>query len=220
MLSFRVWCIVHTSHVFAVNCCYCYVFPALVSFSVKWEELALCVAVGRFSGRLYTNSVPTLRRTVLCLVGQVCLTLCDPMDCSPPGSSVHWILQARILEWVPMPSSRGSSQPRDWNQVSCIASGFFTIWAIISCNCCGERQWAGQNRNYKDNPLSFQGQQLVMQIKQVTTKPIAKPYGKRTIRGAWRSDAPPEMEPVFLYSSFRSPVQHHPSWEAPQAPPN
>ena len=53
-----------------------------------------------------------------------------------------------------------------------------------------------------------------------TGKPIAKPYGKRTIRGAWRSDAPPEMEPVFLYSSFRSPVQHHPSWEAPQAPPN
>ena len=41
------------------------------------------------------------------------LTLCDPMDCSPPGSSVHGILQARILEWVSMPSSRGSSWPRD-----------------------------------------------------------------------------------------------------------
>ena len=41
------------------------------------------------------------------------LTLCDPMDCSPPGSSVHGILQARILEWVAMPSSRGSCQPRD-----------------------------------------------------------------------------------------------------------
>ena len=44
---------------------------------------------------------------------QSCLTLCDPMDCSPPGSSVHGILQARILEWVAMPSSRGSSKPRD-----------------------------------------------------------------------------------------------------------
>ena len=44
---------------------------------------------------------------------QSCLTLCDPMDCSPPGSSVHGILQARILEWVAMPSSRGTSQPRD-----------------------------------------------------------------------------------------------------------
>ena len=41
------------------------------------------------------------------------LTMCDPMDCSPPGSSVHGILQERILEWVAMPSSRESSQPRD-----------------------------------------------------------------------------------------------------------
>ena len=44
---------------------------------------------------------------------QSCPTLCDPMDCSPPDSSVHGLLQARILEWVVMPSSRGSSQPRD-----------------------------------------------------------------------------------------------------------
>ena len=44
---------------------------------------------------------------------QSCLTLCNPLDCSPPGSSVHGILQARILEWVAMPFSRGSSQPKD-----------------------------------------------------------------------------------------------------------
>ena len=50
------------------------------------------------------------------------------MDCSPPGSSLHGILQARILEWVAMPSSRGSSQPRDQTQVSVIAGRFFTIW--------------------------------------------------------------------------------------------
>ena len=55
----------------------------------------------------------------LCSVTQLCLTLCDPMDCSPQGSSVHGILQARILEWVAMPSSRGSSLPRDRTQVSC-----------------------------------------------------------------------------------------------------
>ena len=42
---------------------------------------------------------------------QLCLTLCDPMDCSPPGSSVHGILQSRILEWVAIPFSRGSSRP-------------------------------------------------------------------------------------------------------------
>ena len=52
---------------------------------------------------------------------QSCPTLCDPMDCSPPGSSVHGILQARILEWVAMPSSRGSSQPRDWTGISYVS---------------------------------------------------------------------------------------------------
>ena len=51
---------------------------------------------------------------------QSCLTLCDPTDHSPPGSSVHEILQARILEWVAMPSSRGSSGPKDWTWVSCL----------------------------------------------------------------------------------------------------
>ena len=52
---------------------------------------------------------------------QSCPTLCDPMDCNPPGSSVHGILHARILEWVAKPSSRGSSQPRDHiSSVSCI----------------------------------------------------------------------------------------------------
>ena len=49
---------------------------------------------------------------------QSCLTLCNPIDCSPPGSSVHGILQARTLEWVAMPSSRGSSWPRDWICIS------------------------------------------------------------------------------------------------------
>ena len=54
---------------------------------------------------------------------------CDPMDCNPPGSSVHGILQAEILEWVVTPFPRESSKPRDRTQVSCIAGGFFTAWA-------------------------------------------------------------------------------------------
>ena len=58
---------------------------------------------------------------------QLCLTLCDPMDCSLPGSSVHRIFQAKIPEWVAMPSSRKSSQPRDQTWVSCIAGRFFTV---------------------------------------------------------------------------------------------
>ena len=64
-----------------------------------------------------------------CLVAQSCPTLCDSMDCSLPVSSAHGIFQARIREWVAIPFSRGSSQPRDWTQVSCIVGRFFTIWA-------------------------------------------------------------------------------------------
>ena len=58
-----------------------------------------------------------------------CPTLCNHMDCSQPGCSVHGISQARILEWVAMPSSRGSSQPRDWTQVFRITGRFLTFWA-------------------------------------------------------------------------------------------
>ena len=57
----------------------------------------------------------------------VCLTLCNPMDYSLPGSSVHGVLQARILEWLAVPFSKGSSQPRDQTLVSCTAGRFFTI---------------------------------------------------------------------------------------------
>ena len=59
-----------------------------------------------------------LQLQVKVLIAQLCPTLCDPMDCSPPDSSVHGILQARILEWVAIPFSRCSSQPRDRTQVS------------------------------------------------------------------------------------------------------
>ena len=52
------------------------------------------------------------------------------MDCNPPASSFHGIFQARILEWVAIPFSRGSSQPRNQTQVSCITSRFFNVWAI------------------------------------------------------------------------------------------
>ena len=58
-------------------------------------------------------------------VVQLCPTLCDPVNYTVPG-----ILQARVLEWVAFPFSRESSQPRDQTQVSCIAGGFFTNWAI------------------------------------------------------------------------------------------
>ena len=62
-------------------------------------------------------------------VAQSCPTLCGPMD-----YTVHGILQARILEWVAFPFSRGSPQPRDWTQVSHIVGGFFTSWAAREAN--------------------------------------------------------------------------------------
>ena len=65
------------------------------------------------------------------LVAQLCLNCCNPMDCSPPGSSAHGILQARILEWVTIPSCRGSSRPRDqtWvSYISCIGRQVLYHW--------------------------------------------------------------------------------------------
>ena len=70
-----------------------------------------------------------LWKIVKVFVAQSCPTLCNPMDCNPPGSSVHGILQARILEWVAIPFSRGFSWPRDQTPVSSIAGRFVTIWA-------------------------------------------------------------------------------------------
>ena len=63
------------------------------------------------------------------LVAPSCPTLCDPLGCSPPGSSVHGILQAWILKWVAIYFSSGSSRPKDRAWISCIVDRFFTIWA-------------------------------------------------------------------------------------------
>ena len=60
-------------------------------------------------------------------VAQSCLTLCNPVDCSPPGFSTHGINQARTLEWVAISFSRGSSRPRDLTQVSCITGRCFNL---------------------------------------------------------------------------------------------
>ena len=62
---------------------------------------------------------------------QSCPTLCNPMDCSPPGSSVHELFQARILEWVAISYSRGSSQPRDWICIPCVSG--IGRWILYHC---------------------------------------------------------------------------------------
>ena len=79
------------------------------------------------------GSAPFLLASGVCVLSCFsCVRLCNPMDCSPSAASVHGILQARILEWVAMPASRGSSWPRDWTRVSqspASAGGLFTTSA-------------------------------------------------------------------------------------------
>ena len=76
---------------------------------------------------------------VCVLITQSCQTPCDHLDGRPPGSSVHGILQARILEWAAFPISRGFSRPRDWTQVSPIAGIFFTSWTTREA----QEYWSG-----------------------------------------------------------------------------
>ena len=76
---------------------------------------------------MYTVTQVSQKRSLVVCQSLGHVWLWDPVDCSPPGSSVRGILQARMLEWVAMPF-RASTRPRDWVQVSCIACRFFTVW--------------------------------------------------------------------------------------------
>ena len=96
---------------------------------VKYSESHPCEVMTYFLRRKSLSDPCPTAVEVKVLVAQSCPTLWDPRDCSPRGSSVHGILQARILEQVAIPFSRGSSQPRDWTWISCIAGRFLTIWA-------------------------------------------------------------------------------------------
>ena len=81
------------------------------------------------------------------------------MDCSPPGSSVHGIFQARVLEWVAISFSRGSSQPRDWTQVCHIAGRRFTVWATREANMTGVLK-GDESETHKGNAVSWWRQRL------------------------------------------------------------
>ena len=122
--------------------------PEFAQFHVHWvsdaiqpshplgtvDSLEKALMVGKIKGKRGRRQQRMRWLESLCLVTQLCPALCDPMYCSLPGYSVHGISQARILEWVTMPSSRRSSQPRDQAQVSSTAGGFFTIWPIEVIN--------------------------------------------------------------------------------------
>ena len=98
--------------------------------TMKTDSVALPLLLAKSNLNFASKSYVLPSCSVLCLVTQSCLTLWDPLDCSLPGSSVHGIFQARILEWVAISSSRGSSWTRDQTCVSCNADRFFTHWDI------------------------------------------------------------------------------------------
>ena len=106
-------------------------------------------------GIIFTTWIAVKGLKVKVLVTQSCPTLCDPMDCSPPGSSVHGILQARILEWVAYPFSRGYSQPRIEPRSSHIAGGFFTVWATREAQSEGDGSSILSDFGARQAPLSM-----------------------------------------------------------------
>ena len=120
-----------------------YIFVCLCPVILLCKERQVCEMLSHPKSPEYKQEWQ-LAVCVCVLVAQLCLTLCEPTDCSPPGSLDHGILPARILEWVAIPFSRVSSQSRDQTCVSCIAGRFFTIWAT------GEG-WQLAIRRYTEN---------------------------------------------------------------------
>ena len=92
----------------------------LMPFTATWMDLKIII-LSEVSQKDHMMSLTH------CEVAQSCPTLCNPMDCSLPGFSVHGIFQARVLEWVAISFSKGSSRPRDRTQVSCIVGRRFTL---------------------------------------------------------------------------------------------
>ena len=122
-------------HLGHISISYCYVF-LMKQFLNKYSFLSLVIFFILKSILFYISWIIQLSyncclfNLVKMLVTLSCLTLWEPMDFSLPSSSVHGILQARILEWVDMPTSGGSSWLRNQACFSCIAGRFFTVWDI------------------------------------------------------------------------------------------
>ena len=135
--NFKLTFSIHMKNLFIITYKCIYIFSApLLAFTKNSLKFSMCA---RSYNRLPTYVITLIGRITKCLtcwfekwkvlIAQLYPTLCDPMDYSLPGSSVYGILQERTLKSVAIPFSRGSSQFRNWTQVSLIAGRFFTIWA-------------------------------------------------------------------------------------------
>ena len=115
-------------------------------------------------GKLVKGQVCVCARVCVCVCARMCVRwfvphclwfFCDPVDCSLPGSSVHRISQARILEWVAISASSGSSQPRDWTHISCAGRRVLHHWAICSGIKGQHLEGTEQEDSYKAQSLSL-----------------------------------------------------------------
>ena len=129
--------LMYRQFLFITNLLFVYSLLQSLSFSIQTNFYLNIFKViedrAKWTCRCMPLTLNCLRKLKLnLLVAQLYLTLCSAVSCSLPGSSVRGISQARILEWIAVSFSRGSSWPRDWIQVSCIAGRFFTIWATAA----------------------------------------------------------------------------------------
>ena len=151
---------------------------------------------------------------MICVLGHSAVSdSLRPHGLQPTRLSVHGILQARILEWVAMPSSRGSSQPRDWIQVSHIVGGFFTIWAtreahsIIYYNIFSLYSMTNGRRRWHPTPVLLPG----------------KSHGQRSLVGCspwgrWGSDTTEWLHCHFSFHALEKEMATHSSvlaWRIP-----
>ena len=111
--------------VFWPDCC---LFPK-ISCQQRQRLPLLCEAEWGHPWVILPSQGTTVTRCCYCLVAKLSLTLCNPMDYSPPGSSVHGVFQARMLEWVAISSFKVSSRPRDQTSISCSGRQMFYHWA-------------------------------------------------------------------------------------------
>ena len=146
--------------------------PSMGSHRVghDWSDLAAaagCLAASLDSTHWMSKVPPSWEVKVL--VPQLCTTLQDPHGLySPPGSSVHRILQARILKWLAIPFTRRSSQHKDWTQGACIAGRFFISWAtgspppsMTTKNCLKNIPWGQKKKKKHWILLMFKSQQFL-----------------------------------------------------------
>ena len=140
----QIFTIFYYNNVIALSFYFCLFFTYRRIWHINtcfWQNPEVSKVSWRYLkyNRIFSVNIFTIRYNIstskfwsyccCCLVAKLCLTLYDLMNYSPSGSSIRGISQARILEWVAISFSRGSSQPRDQTCISCIAGRFFYHWA-------------------------------------------------------------------------------------------